>query len=169
MVDCTTAALTTLRTYLLTLKHMRVWRTMLLPFSVTFLQVRLDLKWSLLYCSLCTLHWFLSKSHTYTYNHFTAHFVWDNLGEVVPEETSTHSHPSWSPIIPYLLHPSSTIHGILPVQFPCLTVFFQNLCPSLLWSTSWPGTIHFIFHTLLHPVIDIFLQHMPTPLKPVLL
>jgi len=28
------------------------------------------------------------------------------------------------------------IHGIFPVQFTCLTVFFHNLCPSFLWSTS---------------------------------
>jgi len=28
---------------------------------------------------------------------------------------------------PYLLPPSITIHGILPVQFTCLTVFFHNL------------------------------------------
>jgi len=42
-------------------------------------------------------------------------FVWDNPGEPVPEETFTHTHLSWSPVVPYLLHPSNTIHGILPV------------------------------------------------------
>jgi len=47
--------------------------------------------------------------------------------EPVPEETFICSHLSWSSIIPYLLHPSSTIHGILPVQSTCLTVFFHNL------------------------------------------
>jgi len=68
-------------------------------------------------------------------------FVRDNLGEPLAEETFTHSHLLWSSIIvPYLLHPSTTIHGILPVLFP------QS--PSFLWSTSWPGTstsysIHF--------------------------
>jgi len=36
-------------------------------------------------------------------------FVWDNLGEPAPEETFTHSHSSWSSIIPYLLSPSTTI------------------------------------------------------------
>jgi len=39
-------------------------------------------------------------------------FVRDNMGEPVPEETFTHSHLS---VIPYLLPPSITIHGILPV------------------------------------------------------
>jgi len=52
-------------------------------------------------------------------------FVWDNPGEPVPEETFTHSHLSWSSIVPYLLHPSIMIHGILPVQSTRLTVFFQ--------------------------------------------
>jgi len=38
-------------------------------------------------------------------------FVRDNPGEPVPEETFTHSHLSWSSIVPYLLLPSHTIHG----------------------------------------------------------
>ena len=41
---------------------------------------------------------------------------------------------------PYLLPPSTTIHGILPIQSTCFTVFFHNLSPSFLWSTSWPAT-----------------------------
>ena len=57
-------------------------------------------------------------------------FVWDNPGEPVPEETFTHSHLSWSSIIPYLLLPSIMIHGIVLVQFTCLTVFLHNLCLS---------------------------------------
>jgi len=43
------------------------------------------------------------------------------------EETFTHSHLSWSSIIPYLLHPSTIIHGIFPVQSTHLTIFFHNL------------------------------------------
>ena len=35
-------------------------------------------------------------------------------------------HLSWSSIIPYVLPPSTSIHGILPGQFTCLTVFFHN-------------------------------------------
>jgi len=88
-------------------------------------------------------------------------FVQDNPGELVPEETFTHSHLSWSSVVPYMLHPSNTIQGILSVQFTCLTVFFHNLCPSFLWSTSWSGTLHFILHTFLHPIIVFFLQHVP--------
>jgi len=62
---------------------------------------------------------------------------------------------------PYLLPPSTTIHGILPIQSECFAVFFHNLSPSFLWSTSWPGTLHFILHTFLHPIIIFFSQHMP--------
>ena len=62
-------------------------------------------------------------------------------------------HLSWSSIIPYLLSPSFTIHGILPIQFTCLTVIFNNLSPSFLWSASWPDTstsysLHFFIQTL---------------------
>ena len=90
-------------------------------------------------------------------------FVRDSPGKPVPEETFTHSHLSWSSIIHYLLPPSIMIHGILPVQFTCLTVFWHNLCPCFLWSTSWPGTLHFALHTFLYPITVFFLQHMPIP------
>ena len=70
---------------------------------------------------------------------------------------------------PYLLPPFTTIHGILPIQSMCFTVFFHNLSSSFLCSTSWPGTLHFILHTFLHPIIIFFSQHMPIPSQPVLL
>ena len=82
-------------------------------------------------------------------------------GEPVQEETFTHSHLSWTSIIPYLFPPSVMIYVILPIQFTCLTVFLHNLCPSFIWSTSWPGTLQFIVHTFLHPIIVFFSQHMP--------
>jgi len=77
-----------------------------------------------------------SVTHTHTRTHAHTHmqpfyssmnFVRDNPGEPVPEETFTHSHLSWSQIVPYLFLPSNTIHGILLVQSTCLTVFFHNL------------------------------------------
>jgi len=88
-------------------------------------------------------------------------FVRDNLGKPVPEETFSHSHLPCSSIITYLLPPSITIHGILSVQFTCLAVFFHNLTGSFLWSTSWPGTLHFILHTFLHSII-VFAAHTIT-------
>ena len=95
--------------------------------------------------------------------------VRDCPGEPVPEETITHSHPSWSSITLYLLPPSAKIHIILPVQFMCLTIFLQNLSPSPLWFTSWTGILHFILRTFLHPIIVFFLQYIPIPTQPVLL
>ena len=80
-------------------------------------------------------------------------FVWDYLGQLVPEETFTHSHLFWSSTILYQLPPSTTIHSILPVQFTCLTAVLHNLSQSPLWSTSWSGTLHFILHRFLHPII----------------
>jgi len=95
-------------------------------------------------------------------------FLRDNLGKTVPKETFTHLHLSWSSVIHYLLPPSFTIHGILLDQYTCMTVFFHNLCPSFLWSTSWPGTLHFILHTFLYPTNVFFLQHMPIPIRVIL-
>jgi len=72
-----------------------------------------------------------SCTHTHTHTCMTIlrlyGFCRDNLGEPVSEETFTRPHLSWSSIVPYLLLPSNTIHGILPVQSTCLTVFFHNL------------------------------------------
>ena len=45
-----------------------------------------------------------SCSHTHTHNRLTA-FCRDNPGRLVPEETFTHSHPSWSSDILYKLPP----------------------------------------------------------------
>jgi len=103
-----------------------------------------------------------THAHTRMHAHMHAHTqpfyssldsVRDNPGEPVPEETFTHSHLSWSSVIPYLLPPYIVIHGILPVQFTCLSVLFHNLCPSFLWSTSCVAqsisySIHFFIQSL---------------------
>jgi len=100
----------------------------------------------------------MSHVHTYTRTqpfHGSLDFVRDNPGEPVTEETFTHSHSSWSLIVPYLLHPSNTIYGILPIQFMCgawqsfstisLQVFF-GLPLGLAPSTSY--SIHFFTQSL---------------------
>ena len=73
-----------------------------------------------------------SLKHTHITQPFynSLDFVWDNLGEPVPEETFAYSHLSWSSIIPHLLPPYITIHGILSIQFMYLKDFFHNLSPS---------------------------------------
>jgi len=79
-------------------------------------------------------------THTTIYG--SLDFVQDNLGEPVPGETFTHSHLLWSPVIPYLLSPSITIHGILPVQFMCLTVFFPQSLQVYFGLPKWQLPLH---------------------------
>ena len=62
----------------------------------------------------------ITHYNTHTHNRLTA-FVRDNQGRPVPEETLTHSHPTWSSNILYHLPPFTMIHGILFVHFTCLT------------------------------------------------
>ena len=101
-----------------------------------------ELKWS--HIVVVTI----SYTHIHTHNRLKP-FVWDYPGVLVPEETFTHSHPSWSSNILYQFPPSITIHSILFVPFTCLTVtvFFHNLCPHPLWSSSWSRTFYFVLCT----------------------
>jgi len=46
------------------------------------------------------------------------------------------------------------IHSILPVQITRLAIFLHNLSPCPLWSNSWSGALHLIFHTFLHPISE---------------
>ena len=88
------------------------------------------------------------------------------LGQPGWASTRRNIHPLTSIVVinhPYPLFTSITIRGILPVQLTCLTVFLHNLCPSFLWSSSWPGTLHFILHTFLHPITVFFSQHISIP------
>jgi len=83
-------------------------------------------------------------------------FVRDNPGESVPEETFTHSNLSWSSMIPYLISPSITFHGILCSIYMPDSVFPQPLSKfSLVYLL--PDTFHFIL-AFLHPIIVFFSQ-----------
>jgi len=79
------------------------------------------------------------------------------------------THLPWLSTFLYQLRPSTTIHGILLVQFMCLTVFLHNFSPHRLWSVSLSGALHFILHTFLRAIIVLFSQHMPIPSQPVVL
>jgi len=81
------------------------------------------------------------------------------------KHTFTH-HPDHHPISISFFH---LTRSIFHVQITCLAIFLHKLCPRPVWSTSWSGALHLIFHTFLHPIIVFFLQHMPMPLQPVLL
>ena len=106
-------------------------------------------KVKLMHHNFCTCQWNLSC--TTTTATVLGPFVRDYPGEPVPEEKNTHP-PSWSSSNLYQFLPSTTIHSILPIQITCLTIVLHNLSPCSLWSTSWSGALHFIFHTFLHPV-----------------
>ena len=94
-------------------------------------------------------------------NRFTALFQ-DYPGESVPEETITHP-PSCSLSNLYQLLPSTVIHSILFVQITCLAIFLHNLFPCPIWSASWSGALHLIFHTFLHPTsVFFFAAHART-------
>jgi len=82
--------------------------------------------------------------NTHTHNCFTALWILSRTTRVspIPEETFTHSHLSWSSVIPYLLHPSNTIHGILLFNLHAWQSL-STISPSFLWSTSaWQPLLH---------------------------
>jgi len=63
-------------------------------------------------------------------------FVWDNPGELVPEETFTR--------LPYRGHQSPLICFLHLLRSMASSLFnlhaWQSFSTSFLWSTSWPGT-----------------------------
>jgi len=81
--------------------------------------------------SYINLHISHCSTHRHTHTHTTilqlSGFCMGRPRSAGRRITFTHSHLSWSSVHPYLLPPSTTIHGILSVQFMCLTVFFHNL------------------------------------------
>jgi len=85
------------------------------------------------------------------------------------KHSPTH-HPDHPVFISFFHLPRSIASSLFKLrawQSFCTTSVHVLLCP--LWSTSWSGALHLIFHTFLHPFIVFFLQHMPIPSQPVLL
>ena len=100
-------------------------------------------------------------THTHTQPFYgSIDFVRDNPGEPVPEKIFTHLHLSWSSIASYLLHLSNMIHGILPVQSMCLTIFFpQSLSKfSLIYLAPYISSPDhcFLFTTHAHNIAACF-------------
>jgi len=79
--------------------------------------------------------------------------------------TRRNTHPpswsGWSSSSLYQRLPSTMIHRILLVQITCLAISLHNLFPCPLWSTSWSGALHLLFHTFLHPISDFFCSTCP--------
>jgi len=76
-------------------------------------------------------------------------FVQDYLGELVPEETFTHSRLLWSSIILYLLP-----HLLKSIASSLFNLHASQPLSSVQVSRS--GTFHFILHTFLHPFTVFF-------------
>ena len=99
------------------------------------------------FCRVSATYW-IPLYYYYYYNRFMA--VWILTGLPGWAGTRRNIHPLIPIVVIYYPLSASSIyydHGILPDQFTCLTVFLHNLCPSFLWSTSWPGALHFILQT----------------------
>ena len=78
------------------------------------------------------------SSHTHTHNEQLLYGSMDFV-----QDNPAHSQLLWLSIVPYLLHPSNTIHGIVPVQSTRLTVFFHNLFKfSLVNLLAWHPPLH---------------------------
>jgi len=115
--------------------------------------------------SLCLLLTDCTYTHTHTHNHFTALWILSGTTRV------SRYQKKHSPIRTYYGHQSSLICFIHLLSSMASSLFnlhawqsFSTISlqsPSFLWSTSWLGTIHFIHHTFLHPIIVFFSQHMP--------
>jgi len=83
------------------------------------------------------------------------------VGQYQKKHSPTHTHPD---------HQTSFINFLHLLRSIASSLFsLHNLCPGPLWSSSWSWTLYFVLHAFLHPVIIIFLQHIPIPSHPVLL
>jgi len=65
-----------------------------------------------------------TQTHTQPF-YGSVDFVWDNPGEPVPEEAFTHSHSSWSSIIPICFLQRNLKQNAKPKQL--LTFFIKNV------------------------------------------
>jgi len=101
-----------------------------------------------------------THTHTHTHNRFMALWILSGtirVSRYQKKHSPTHTHrghqSSLSAFSIYCdpWHPPYSIH--------VLYSFFHNFSPRLLSFTSWPGTLHFILHTLLHPIIIFFSQY----------
>jgi len=98
---------------------------------------------------------------THNTHHFTALWI---LSETTRWARTSTSIQQLTPILINRLSASSTYCD--PWQPPCSIYVPDSLShtlrPSLLWYTSWSVTLHFIFHTFLHPIIVFFAAHAHT-------
>jgi len=106
-------------------------------------------------------------AHTHTHNHFTAVWILSGTTQMSwyqKKHSPTHTYPGHKSSLNSFLH---LLRSMASYLFDlCVTLFFHKLSPCFLWSNS-SGTLNFILHTFLYPIIVFFSQHMPIPLQPV--
>jgi len=83
------------------------------------------------------------KTHTHTQPFYgSLDFVRDNLGEPVPEETFTHSHPSWSSNIP-ICFPHLLRCMASSLFNPCTLQSFSTISKfSVVYLLAWHPPLH---------------------------
>ena len=96
-----------------------------------------------------------THTHTHTTVILSFNFVRDNRVRRYQKK-----HNPLTPIV-VINHPLSASSNYYDPWHPLCSnyvpdSFFHNLSPSFLWSTSWPGTFHFILHTFLHTISRLF-------------
>jgi len=116
---------------------------------------------------LQTLHYLLTQSisdlNIHSYNRFMALWILSGTTRVSQHQkkhSPTHTYSGHQSSLICFFHllrsKASSLFNLLPDS-----LFPQSL--SFLWFISWPGTLNFILHTFLYPIIVFFLQHMPIP------
>jgi len=93
-------------------------------------------------------------THTQIHNCFTAHWILSGTTRVSryqKKHSTTHTYCGHKACLICFLHLLQS-NDIVPIQSTCLIVLLHNLSAGFLWSTSWPGTFHFI---LIHFFIQL--------------
>ena len=81
--------------------------------------------------------------HTYTHNHFAVLWILSWMSLFQKKHSPTHTHRGHQSSLICFIHLRGSMASSL-FNLRAWQSFFHNLSPSFLWSTSWPGTLHFI-------------------------
>jgi len=99
---------------------------------------------------LCRVGHTHTHTHTHTHNRFRALWILSRttwVSRYQKKHLPTHTYRGHqSSIIGFIRLLRSVASSLF---YPCTWQSFSTVCPSFLWSTSWPGTLHSILHTFL--------------------
>jgi len=124
-------------------------------------------RWHYMYhtCISATLYHTHTHPHTHTQPFYGPLSGTTRVSRYQKKHSPTHHrhHPIFISFFHLPRSIASSLFKLRAWQSFCTTSFH------VLWSTSWSGALHLIFHTFLHPISVFFSQHMPIPSQPVLL